>query len=156
MQQVKTWLANHGRRSPWRNKWSWREGWWMSAVSSTLERSLQKPNVSSPDSLAIAWYMLQYIKCLFTLTVMCAGNLNKTKKDAFLCLVVLIGCVLLIPAEKPTAEPHTQPSRLSASSSSSDSSSSSSSSSSSDTSDSDSGWEAEDFHARDAWRSASC
>lgn len=43
------------------------------------------------------------------------------------------------PAEKPAAETHTQPSRLSASSSSSDSSSSSSSSSSSDTSDSDSG-----------------
>lgn len=41
--------------------------------------------------------------------------------------------------EKPAAEAHTQPSRLSASSSSSDSSSSSSSSSSSDTSDSDSG-----------------
>lgn len=90
MQQVKTWLANHGRSSLWRNKWSWREGWWMSAVSSTLERSLPKPNVSSLDSLAIAWYLLQYIntsihQVLFCvcLTVMCAQNLNKTKKRCF-------------------------------------------------------------------------
>lgn len=55
MQQVKTWLANRGKSSLWRNKWSLREGWWMSVVSSTLERSPQRPNVSPPYCSPQEW-----------------------------------------------------------------------------------------------------
>lgn len=45
-QQAKTWLANHEKKLLWRSSWSWREGSWTSVVSSTLERSHQRPNVS--------------------------------------------------------------------------------------------------------------
>lgn len=61
---------------------------------------------------------------------------------------ILMSFCFLPPAEKPAADTHTQPSRLSASSSSSDSSSSSSSSSSSDTSESDSGWETDSSYEK--------
>lgn len=44
MQIKRTVLASPGKNSLWRNKWSWREGWWTSAVNSTLERSLRRPN----------------------------------------------------------------------------------------------------------------
>lgn len=149
MQQVKTTLrASPGKSSLWRNRWSSREGWWTSVVSSTLERSLLRPNVSPPCCYLKEeqWRNRSDWKCRDFLKVALSSTYVKSGAEY---APHGLDCVCLFsPAEKPATEPHTQPSRLSASSSSSDSSSSSSSSSSSDTSDSDSGWEAEGFRMR--------
>lgn len=49
IQQVKaTLLVRHEKSSLWKNRWSWRGGWWTSAVSWTRGRSRQRPNVSLP------------------------------------------------------------------------------------------------------------
>lgn len=147
LQRVRTVLESRGKSSLWRSRWSWREGWWTSAVSSTLERSRWRPNVSRP------WLKSE---TLSTTTKLVPVLKNDQKLQPWSIMwfslfssehILMLFC-FLPPAEKPAADTHTQPSRLSASSSSSDSSSSSSSSSSSDTSESDSGWETDSSYEK--------